>query len=64
MDGPSHYTAAEQLLARHTMGEEPRPDLVARAQVHATLAHAAAVIEAARARLVDDLAPAWRETLR
>lgn len=61
MDGPSHYAAAEQLLARHTMGEEPRPDLVARAQVNATFAQAAATVEAACAQFIDDLAPIWRD---
>lgn len=50
MNGPQHYRAAEQLLARVRNNQAPDTDLealldanaIARAQVHATLALAAA----------------------
>lgn len=42
MDGPNHYQEAERLLATHSTA--PANELVARAQVHAQLALAAAVI--------------------
>lgn len=56
MNGPEHYVAAEQLLKLKTRfynggqtrsTEAPTPVQVARAQAHATLALAAATIDAA-----------------
>lgn len=73
MSGPEHYREAERLLgvaadpvtaARPGVTAQTIAGVLAVAQVHATLAAAAATIEAARAGLVQDLAPEWRETLR
>lgn len=58
MNGPDHYREAERLLehADHDVSEnwpaqtgEHKADILAAAQVHATLAHAAAVIDAGNA---------------
>lgn len=46
MNGPEHYQKAEQLLARSNIGYfvwNERNNMVAQAQVHATLAQAAAL---------------------
>jgi hypothetical protein len=45
--GPEHYQRAERLLAPALDGRHPTPEEVARAQVHATLALAAATAMAA-----------------
>ena len=71
MTGPEHYLAAEQILREVQGGTTYRPErLLAEAQVHATLAQAAAIIELAditgassdQARS-PDLDPAWAGTV-
>lgn len=57
MNGPEHYREAERLLS---LG----PGVLAAAQVHATLALAAATIEAASASIYREVAPAWTEATR
>ena len=47
MTGPEHYAEAERLMAISITFDENQQAKLERAQVHATLAHAAAVIEAA-----------------
>ena len=63
MNGPEHYREAERLLREVNREQAPnfegtirpvhhdglRAEMVAQAQVHATLAHAAAVIDAGNA---------------
>lgn len=50
MNGPQHYREAERLLRRSEEWDPQSADLlVKQAQVHATLAHAAAVIDAGNA---------------
>lgn len=68
MNGPQHYREAERLLPiAHDLadqGKQVRADfIVARAQVHATLAHAAAT---AAATLGQHGVPSgeWQEALR
>ena len=55
--GPSHYAEAERLLATDHLGH-PHPVLVAIAQVHATLALAAATADPF------DHQPEWAEVTR
>lgn len=59
--GPEHYKAAEALLARaQGVDEEFARHLVAEAQVHATLAAAAA---SCRVRMSSASVSAWGEVL-
>lgn len=69
MNGPEHYAMAEQLTAQaHTVDHEFAVYLVAKAQVHATLALAAATAsdrtaylhEGFTATVIDD-SSAWGE---
>ena len=75
MNGPEHYREAERLLAElptaHKRGQElgasgetlaaAIENLTAQAQVHATLAHAAAVIDTGTG---DVLEPKWYEVIQ
>lgn len=45
MDGPDHYKEAQRLLDIHPTATSVPADLIARAQVHATLAQIAATME-------------------
>lgn len=49
MTGPEHFAEAERLLAAsHTSGSDDARHVIARAQVHATLAQTAAIITQTR----------------
>lgn len=76
MNGPEHYLAAEQLLAEANRDVsrnyevdtgERKADVIAMAQVHATLAHVAAGMDAAmvnaNAGIAGDVAMAWQRCL-
>lgn len=68
MDGPSHYRAAERLIEKaerqfgDSRADEPNPIYlltITEAQVHATLAHAAATIQTLNRRVDSQ----WTEAL-
>jgi hypothetical protein len=64
MTGPEHYKEAERLLAtlpKSTAGGAYERALLDEAQVHATLALAAATIDAAYGDLAVTTAEAWSE---
>lgn len=65
MTGPEHYREAEQLAAQaHTVDQEYAMYLVAKAQVHATLALAAATALGTAEVPADGLtAGEWRRTI-
>lgn len=73
MNGPEHYREAETLLADAARWERNIQDDTdsyasinsarLEAQVHATLALAAAQVEAVASRGPGDLDPSWREAL-
>lgn len=69
MNGPQHYKEAEELLAyvaeNPNEEDEPYLQLVAvTAQVHATLALAAATADQTVARGPGDVGPGWLEVLK
>lgn len=62
MTGPEHYRAAEQLIEAHGDGV---PTMLALAQVHATLALAAATAEHSAAAYYGDTGNVhWARTVR
>ena len=74
MTGPEHYTTAEVLLnnLRDEMAESPgtplrtkeqQAQMIAEAQVHATLALASATAHAVESRGPGDIAAEWREVI-
>jgi len=72
MNGPEHYQEAERLLTQaapprrgYARGNEPdqHPDPLAAAQVHATLALAAATMDVARATSNSVVSAGWSEAL-
>ncbi|ADJ42190.1 hypothetical protein AMES_6077 [Amycolatopsis mediterranei S699] len=72
MTGPEHYKIAEKLIAGgiqrvtpwgDTDWVAPTPEVVARAQVHATLALAAATASGAWAEMSNDESRSWDQAI-
>ena len=66
MNGPQHYTEAERLVKHSETA--PGADVAAlylgQAQVHATLAHVAAQVDATASRGPGDVDPGWQKVVR
>jgi hypothetical protein len=66
MTGPEHYNEAQRLAGEngewYYVAADDVPQILARAQVHATLALAAAIAEAGVMQMTANARTAWHET--
>lgn len=66
--GPEHYREAERLIRlaeeRWSDSEAEHDALLRNAQVHATLAHVAAQVDATTSRGPGDVDPGWQRVVR